>query len=52
MKVSFYPRIDKSDSKEIAEITTLLENIKNGVYEDFVYPVRNAKDDTEKGEVK
>lgn len=48
MKVSFYPRIDKSDSKEIAEITTLLENIKNGVYEDYIYPVRNSKNDQEK----
>lgn len=48
MKVSFYPKITNSDSREVAEITTLLENIKNGVYEDFVYPVRNAKTDDEK----
>ena len=48
MKVSFYPKITNSDSREIAEITTLLENIKNGVYEDFVYPVRNAKTDADK----
>ena len=48
MKVSFYPHIKNSDSREVAEITTLLENIKNGVYEDFVYPVRNAKTDADK----
>jgi len=48
MKVSFYPKITNSDSREIAEITTLLENIKNGVYQDYIYPVRNAKTDDDK----
>lgn len=52
MKVSFYPHIKNKSSKEIAEITTLLENIKNGVYEDYVYPVRNAVNIEEKRQAK
>ena len=52
MKVSFYPSIKKTDSREIADLISILHNIKNGVYEDYVYPVRNAKTDKEKKEAK
>ena len=52
MKVSFYPTIKNTDSKEVADIVSILENIKNGVYEDYVYPVRNAKTDKERKEAK
>jgi predicted P-loop ATPase len=52
MKVSFYPSITKTNSREVSDIISILENIKNGVYEDYVYPVRNAKNDKEKKEAK
>lgn len=52
MKVSFYPSIKKTDSREVADLISILHNIKNGVYEDYVYPVRNAKTDKEKKEAK
>lgn len=52
MKVSFYPSITKTNSREVSDIISILENIKNGVYEDYVYPVRNAKTDKEKKEAK
>jgi predicted P-loop ATPase len=52
MKVSYYPSITKTNSREVADIISILENIKNGVYEDYVYPVRNAKTDKEKKEAK
>jgi hypothetical protein len=52
MKVSFYPTIKNTDSKEVADIVSILENIKNGIYEDYVYPVRNAKTDKERKEAK
>lgn len=52
MKVSFYPNITKTNSREVSDIIAILENIKNGVYEDYVYPVRNAKTDKEKNKAK
>jgi len=52
MKVSYYSSITKTNSREVADIISILENIKNGVYEDYVYPVRNAKTDKEKKEAK
>ncbi len=52
MKVSFYPSITKTNSREVSDVISILENIKNGVYEDYVYPVRNAKTDKEKKEAK
>lgn len=52
MKVSYYPNIKKTDSREISDLVSILHNIKNGVYEDFVYPVRNAKNDKDKKEAK
>jgi hypothetical protein len=52
MKVSYYPSITKTNSREVSDIISILENIKNGVYEDYVYPVRNAKTDKEKKEAK
>jgi len=52
MRISFYPSIKQTDSKQIVDVVSELYNIKNGVYEDFVYPVRNAKTDKEKKEAK
>lgn len=48
MKVSYYKTIKEPDSREVAEITTLLENIKNGVWEDKCHAVRTAKNDEQK----
>jgi predicted P-loop ATPase len=52
MKVSYYKTIKEPDSREVAEITTLLENIKNGVWEDICHKVRTAKNDEQKKTLK
>jgi len=52
MIVSYYSAITNTKSKEQQSIIAVLQNIKNGVYEDYVYPVRNAKSDEEKRKAK
>jgi predicted P-loop ATPase len=48
MKVSYYQSIKTPNSKEVADVVAILDNIKNGVYEDVAHAVRIAKNEEEK----
>jgi predicted P-loop ATPase len=52
MLVSYYQSITNTKSQEQQDLLAVLNNIKSGVYEDYVHPVRTAKTDEEKKKAK
>ena len=52
MLVSYYQSITNTKSQEQQDLLAVLNNIKSGVYEDYVHPVRTAKTDEQKKKAK
>lgn len=50
--VSFFPSIFKPKDGFDTDIYDLLQNIKSGLYEDVVYPVRICKDKNQRKDLK
>lgn len=52
MIVSIYNNIRDNTNKQVIGVMEVLQNIKNGAYEDYVYPVRNEPDKKQRQKAK
>jgi predicted P-loop ATPase len=52
MKVSIYKSITDINSQKVSDITAVLDNIKNGVYEDLIHKIRIAPDKKTRAKLK